>query len=81
MARGIGGRYGTDQGGNPARSAFSPLNTAATSPRVSAAPMSAASAPSGDVGDTPATAMQQAASPTYGVMSAGAVTNSNRIGG
>lgn len=79
MARGIGGRYGMDQGANPARSSFSPLNTAPMSPRAGMASPPAGTAASG-VGDTPRQAIQAAATPTYGALSAGQVTDSNRIG-
>ena len=93
MARGLGGKYGMDQGRNPARGQFastqpvSPVASAPSSPRVGAGTM--ASVPAGGgastnldagAGDIPLPSMQAAATPTYGAMSIGAVTNSNRIG-
>lgn len=81
MARGMGGRYGMDQGNNPARTSFSPLASAPTSPRVGPSTSAAPNAMGGrDLGDRPLPAIRDAATPTYGSMSAGAVTSSNRIG-
>lgn len=85
MARGLGGKYGMDQGGNPARGTFSstqpvsPLSAAPMSPRAGVGPMASVSgAPTTGMGDA-ASSMRTAASPTYGALSAGAVTSSNRF--
>ena len=97
MAKGIGGKYGLDQGRNPARSMFtsqqpvSPMASAPSSPRVSSGAISTVPATSAGtsnptapsapgMGDMPLPSMQAAATPTYGMRSSGAVTNSNRIG-
>ena len=84
MARGIGGKYGLDQGTNPARGLFTnPVAAAPSSPRAGVGPVATVPGKGGvsaTVGDTPAQAAQSAATPTYGAMSAGTVTESNRIG-
>lgn len=90
MARGIGGKYGMDQGRNPARGMFtsqqpvSPVASAPMSPRAGVGAISTVPATSAgmnsSVGDMPLPSMRAASTPTYGAMSPGAVTNSNRIG-
>ena len=62
MARGIGGKYGLDQGTNPARGLFSnPMTAAPASPRAgvgTVATVQGTGGVSAAVGDTPAQAAQ-----------------------